>query len=370
MRGAKARARANIALAKYWGKADAARNLPAVPSLSVTLEPLVTETTVVLDDALAEDVLELDGRPAGPKETARAARLLDAVRTRLLGAVNRGGGGATGSAAAFDAAERVPTELLAAAARGRLPRARVRSHNGFPTASGLASSASGFAALAGAACAAYGVRASQAELSALARAASASAARSVFGGFAKLPAGDPAAADDDPRGGALAASPLFPPSHWDVAVVVAVADEGPKDTGSTEGMERSRASSPYYDAWVRTAQSLCDEVEAGVRARDLERAGVAMEHSTLAMHACAMASRPGILYMRPPTLAALETVRALRRSGVGVYATMDAGPHVKALCIDSDTNAVAAALGATPGILRTVIARPGAGLEVVQEAAR
>jgi diphosphomevalonate decarboxylase len=342
MTEATARARANIALAKYWGKADARRNLPAVPSLSITLDPLVTETTVALDETLAADTLELGGAPAGPGETARARRLLDAVRARLP----------------------------ARAGRGRLPFARVRSRNAFPTASGLASSASGFAALAGAACAAYGLRASDEALSALARASSASAARSVFGGFVTLAAGDPGAPDDDPRGGALSATPLLPVGHWDVAIVVAVADEGPKDTGSTDGMERSRATSPYYEAWVRAAPGLYAEVEAGVRARDLERTGVAMEQSTLAMHACAMASRPGIVYLRPPTLAALETVRALRRDGVGAYATMDAGPHVKVLCIASDITRVQAALGATPGVLRTIVARPGPGLEVVAAGAR
>ena len=41
---ASARACANIALAKYWGKADVKRNVPAVPSISLTLDQLVTET--------------------------------------------------------------------------------------------------------------------------------------------------------------------------------------------------------------------------------------------------------------------------------------------------------------------------------------
>jgi len=43
---ARARARANIAFAKYWGKADLELNLPAVPSLSMTLDGLVTDTEV------------------------------------------------------------------------------------------------------------------------------------------------------------------------------------------------------------------------------------------------------------------------------------------------------------------------------------
>src|SRR5690606_4381950 len=79
-RVATARARANIALAKYWGKLDDGKNLPAVPSVSITLDPLVTRTTVAFDDALEEDRFELDGAPAEPGELARVTLLLDEVR--------------------------------------------------------------------------------------------------------------------------------------------------------------------------------------------------------------------------------------------------------------------------------------------------
>jgi diphosphomevalonate decarboxylase len=320
---ARAVARANIALAKYWGKSDVALNLPAVPSLSLTLDPLTTETRVLLAADLAHDVLVLGGKVAGAKETARAAKLLDGLRARS----------------------------------GETRFARVESVNHFPTASGLASSASGFAALAGAAQAAMGLALHPAEISAIARQASASAARSVYGGFVELPAGAPGDAG-------LAAHPLHAPDYWDVRIVVAVADEGPKGTGSTDGMEHTRLSSPYYDAWVSAAPALADEVRTGLAKRDLRRVGEAMEQSTLAFHACAMAAGPAVLYLQPVTLAALATVRRLRTDGVPVYATMDAGPHVKALCAAEDAARVAEALAATPGVLRTLLASPGGGLRV------
>ncbi len=320
---ARAVARANIALAKYWGKSDVALNLPAVPSLSITLDPLTTETTVTLERGLERDVLVLGGRVAGPTETGRAARLLDGLRARS----------------------------------GETRFARVESVNHFPTASGLASSASGFAALAGAAQAAMGLALDAADISAIARQASASAARSVYAGFVELQAGVPG----DAR---LAARPLHPAAFWDVRIVVAVADEGPKGTGSTDGMEHTRRTSPYYDAWVAAAPALADAVRDGLAARDLTRVGEAMEQSTLAFHACAMAAGPAVLYLQPVTLAALATVRRLRAEGVPVYATMDAGPHVKALCAAEDAPRVAEALGATPGVLRTLLASPGSGLLV------
>ena len=129
---ATARAHSNIALAKYWGKRDAALNIPAVGSISITLDALRTDTTVAFDSDLAEDELWLDGRrqPVG-----RASAVLDLVRERA----------------------------------GIGSHARVASRNDFPTGAGLASSASGFAALVVAACAAAGVDADRRELSVLAR---------------------------------------------------------------------------------------------------------------------------------------------------------------------------------------------------------
>lgn len=316
--------RANIALAKYWGKSDEALNLPAVPSVSMTLEPMRTETTVVLDPGLAADVLELDGELASPKETTRAATLLAEVRAESHDRTH----------------------------------ARVTSRNHFPTASGLASSASGFAALAAAARAAYGLPRDDRRASILARRASASAARSIFGGWVELPAGVPG--DDS-----LAAYPLFGPDHWDLRLVVAVVTEGRKDVSSRDGMGVSRRTSPYYDAWVERAPRMAAAVREGLSKKELATLGPAAEQSFTAMHALAFASSPFTLYFQPGSLAALATVRRLRDvEGLAVYATMDAGPHVKALCAAADVERVAHALGATAGVLRTIEAAPGPGVEL------
>ncbi len=133
-------------------------------------------------------------------------------------------------------------------------------------------------------------------------------------------------------------------------------------------MERSRRTSPLYGAWLEAAPSLAARIRKGVRDCDLEALGVAMEQSTLAFHACAMTAVPSVLYMQPPTVAALHAVRDLRdRRGIPVFATMDAGPHVKALCRTEDAPAVRRALARAPGVGRTRIAAPGAGIEVFPE---
>jgi diphosphomevalonate decarboxylase len=321
---AHATARANIALAKYWGKADDALNLPAVPSVSITLDPLTTRTRVQFRSGLDADRFSLDGKPAQPKETARVIKLLDSVR-------------AAAQLALF---------------------AEVESSNDFPTASGLASSASGFCALAAAARAAAGLAFDRAAISALARAASVSAARSAFGGFVELPLAAPGDA-------ALAAREVAAADHWPLRVIVAVTSEGRKSVGSTSGMQHTARTSPYYASWVARSPELAAEVRAGILARDLPRVGAAMEHSTLAMHACAMAAAPAVIYFRPATLAVLERVRTLRDDdGVAVWATADAGPHIKALCHAQDADRVRNALAQAEGVLRTLMCQPGAGVEI------
>jgi diphosphomevalonate decarboxylase len=327
---ASARACANIALSKYWGKVDTKLNLPAVPSISMTLDGLVTETAVAFEPWLERDVIHLDGRYASEAEGRRVIALLDHVRASASLEMN----------------------------------ARVVTQNHFPTAAGLASSASGFAALAAAATTAAGLAWTDAQISRLARQSSASAARSLFGGFAELPKGRLGQAS-------LAARPLFPASHWDLRMVIALTTRGKKKVGSTEGMERSRKTSPFYDAWVEAAPTYNRRVKAALKKRDLDALGRAMEQSTLAFHACAMASDPGILYFGPATLAALATVRRLREErGVACYATMDAGPHVKVLCTKKQAPVVRRALGRTEGVLSTLLCRPGPGIKLAKQRSR
>ncbi|MBI5513205.1 MAG: diphosphomevalonate decarboxylase [Deltaproteobacteria bacterium] len=316
------RARANIALAKYWGKCDTAHNLPAVPSVSVTLDALVTETEVALDPSLDRDLVLLQGTPRDGPEADKIRSLLAELRTLS------GSGVYT----------------------------RVSSHNLFPSASGLASSASGFAALVAAGERAYGLGLSLEAQSALARRGSASAARSLFGGFVELPSGVPG-------DGTLAARALHPPEHWDVRVVIAMTTLGAKDVASRAGMRHTAETSPYYAAWLGCAPGYAREVRDGIAARDLERVGRAMEASTAAMHASAWAAVPGVRYFKPSTVALLDRVEALRREGIGAWSTMDAGPHVKVLCLAADAPRVERALRAVEGVVELRVSRPGPGIE-------
>ncbi len=314
----------NIALAKYWGKRDVAHNVPATPSLSVTLsgDGLETRTTVQFDASLERDVFVLGGVPNAEGPLSRVVGVLDEVR-RLAGTT---------------------------------ARARVESENGFPTASGLASSASGFAALVCASLAAAGVELPLADASRMARRASASAARSMLGGFVSLGTGE--GEGDDPAAVEVASS-----GHWDLAVVVGAVTLAAKETGSTNGMRHCRDTSPYYPAWVSDAPRLFQAVRAAVLARDLSALGTAAEASALRMHACMMASDPALIYFSGATVALLAEVRALRKSGTEAYATIDAGPHVKVLTRSPDVPKVVAALGSHA--VRVLVTTPGDGARLV-----
>jgi diphosphomevalonate decarboxylase len=315
----------NIALVKYWGKRDVALNLPATGSLSLTLDRLGTRTTVAFDDG-AHDRLVLDGAPADDAATTRVSAFLDRVRAR------------------------------AEIAR----RALVTSDNSVPTAAGLASSASGFAALALAATRAAGLDLSLPELSALARVGSGSAARSLFGGFVEMARGERADGAD------AVAHTLLEGDRWDLRLVVAITASGPKAMGSTAAMTHTARTSPYYDAWIATVPGDLAAARAAIAARDLPALGMVAERSAARMHAAALAAYPAIIYWNGATLAAIAAVRALREHGTLAFFTIDAGPHVKALCRAADADAVAAALRAVPGVSETLIAAPGPGARVVE----
>lgn len=320
---AQARARSNIALVKYWGKADTLRNLPAVGSISITLEALWSDTSVSFDAAFDADDLVLDGRRRDA-ELERVTACLDILRARA----------------------------------GVDWRAQVVSRNNFPTAAGLASSASGFAALVAAAAAALGLALSPRELSIVARRGSGSAARSIFGGYVEMHVA--AAAD----GSDSYAEPLLAAGDWPLDVVVAITAAGEKAVGSGRGMLQSAESSPYYPAWVRSHPADLDAARSAIAARDFAALADVSEASCLKMHAAAIASRPPLLYWNAATVECMQRVRALRAEGTPVFFTIDAGPQLKAVCAPEARRTVAAALADAPGVVDVLETGLGCGVEL------
>jgi diphosphomevalonate decarboxylase len=294
----------NIALVKYWGKRDDALNLPVTDSLSIALAGIGTRTTVSRHEG--PDRVTLNGEPlaADTAFAQRLSRYLDLVRAH--------------------------------------PRAgyQVDTRNDVPTGAGLASSASGFAALTRALDQLHGWNLAPSALSILARLGSGSAARSVADGFVRWRAGT---RDDgmDSYGEPLAARL----EDLRIGLLTVSADE--KALGSTPAMARTRATSPLYAAWPGLVESDLRQADAAIAAGDFHALGRVAEANALAMHATCIAARPAVLFLLPASLAAMQAVWRLRAEGMPVYFTIDAGPNLKLLTLAQNVAALGTAI---PGL--------------------
>lgn len=325
MSKATCRAGSNIAFIKYWGVADAAINLPLNNSISMTLADAHTTTTVAWEDAavLPTDEIMIDDVPLAARAAERLVRHLD--RIRGLAGVDR--------------------------------RARVVSRNNFPMASGIASSASGFAALTVAGCQALGLALDATRLSALARLGSGSASRSLFGGFVEWEQGH-----DDTTS---VARPLFPPDHWALYDLVVVVSHAAKSV-SSEGGHRLAATSPLLPGRLATLPHALTEVRQALAARDLRRLGPILEQDALAMHAVMMTSTPSLLYWQPGTVEILHAVHRWRGDGLPVYFTIDAGPNVHLICEEKDAESVRRLAAGLPTVQQVIVSRPGPGPQMIE----
>jgi len=321
----------NIALVKYWGKRHVDLNLPSAGSLSVTLAGMKTRTTVTFDPQLDKDIIFINDRVQTGRRLERLSAFIDRMRSMA----------------------------------GVGWRVKVNSENDFPTAAGLASSSSGFAALAAAGCAALNLEPTREQLSVLARLGSGSAARSVPGGFVEMLPGD-----EDADGTDAFAEPFAGYAHWDLRCIIALTARGEKSVGSTEAMLHTADTSPYFEAFVDSVPEDIKRAREAVKARDFLALGQVAEHSCLKFHASAIAAKPGILYWNGQTIGLIHRVRRMREEGVKVFFTIDAGPHVKVFCESAALSAVREFLKAVPGVHDFIVAKPGPGVRLEVENGR
>lgn len=319
---------ANIAFIKYWGVREPRGAIPWNRSLSMTLRHCATRTTVTsLEAGAADEVLVRTAaglEPAAVEFASRVVTHLDRLRDWA----------------------------------GVRTRFRVATANSFPMGAGLASSASGFSALALAVAAALERQVSPRQASLLAwRSGSGSAARSVIGGFVEWPA----AGDEE-----NAAAQLLPETHWDLRDVIAIVDASEKRVSSRQG-HRLATTSPYFERRLAELVDRLRRVRTALEQRDFAALAPVVEEEAIDLHLIAMSSRPPIFYWRPATLGILERVRDLRREGIEVCATMDAGANVHLICTPSAESLVVAELQRLPGLQEIIRDRVGPGPERVDQ---
>ena len=324
-----AHANINIALIKYWGKRDEKLILPYNSSLSLTLADYGTTTTIEFDKKFKKDEFVLDGkRYLEGDEYDRVVGQLDLIRKQ----------------AKFKS------------------KAKIVSINKVETTAGLASSASGAAALTTSASKAAGLNLSSKNLSIIARQGSGSSTRSILGGFVEWTKGVKKDGNDS------FAKQWFDENYWpQLRVLAVVVSFFEKKIKSRVGMKQTVATCPYYEYWLKTIDQDLVEIKKAIKAKDFVKMGEISEHNFLKLHALMMTTKPPIIYWLPKSVELIHLVQAWRDEGLSVYLTMDAGPQVKILCLQKDVKKIQARLKKISGIRKIIELKLGKGVEYLDK---
>lgn len=277
---------ANIAIIKYWGKADAEKMIPSTSSISLTLENMYTETKLTFLENADADLMYIDDVEQGEKELVKASKVLNLFRTNKSQYV------------------------------------KIETWNNMPTAAGLSSSSSGLSALVKAANDLFDAGKSQAELAQIAKFASGSSSRSFFG---------PLAAWDKDTG------EVFPvKTDLKLAMIMLVLNDKRKPISSRDGMKLCTETSTSFPSWIKQSERDYKDMLGYLAANDFEKVGQLTEANALRMHETTTTARPSFSYLTEKSYEAMEAIKKLRQQGERCYFTMDAGPNVKVLCLEED----------------------------------
>ena len=319
-------ANANIALVKYWGKREPKLILPHNSSLSMTCDGLTTITTVEFSPEYQNDTIIINDEELKKDEKDVLGHL---DRIRALAGISH--------------------------------KAKVVSETNFPVAAGLASSASGLAAITLAATKAAGLDLDKRELSILSRQGSGSASRSICEGFVQWHKGQKEDGTDSH------AETVADKNHWpEFRMIATILSEKQKPIGSRAGMAQSVDTCPYYPQWVQEATKDIETIKSGIQEKNFEKVGSTAELNCLKMHAVMMTTTPPIIYWIPQTLDVIHTVRALREEGTPAYFTIDGGPQVKVMCLEKDLGKVNSRLQGLESVKKTIVCKPGDGARLTE----
>lgn len=307
MRSSTAIAPSNLALVKYWGKKDVSLRIPCNNSISMNLSNAKTTTNVRFVEGLQHDVVIVNSERLSSSSSvaARVSKHMDRIR----------------------------------AMAGVEERAIVTTDNSFPQSVGIASSASGFAALTVATAAALELDLDNRELSIISRLGSGSACRSIPDGFVEWLAGN--------SNETSFAVQIASPDHWDISIVTVVVSREAKKLISTDGHELATAS-PLFKCRLETVEKRLEVVRNAIQAKDFGSLGREVEMDAISMHAVAMSSpfianawNSGAYYWTADTMRLILAVQEWRAVGIETYFTLDAGPTVHLLCRREDEIRVA-----------------------------
>jgi len=296
--------------------------LPANDSISMNLSEVFTITTVEFSESYKKDEVKLVGKKLDRKEEKRIIDHLDRVRNLA----------------------KIKTF------------AKVVTKNNFPTGTGIASSASGFAALTVAAVKASGLEFSERQLSILARQGSGSACRSIPDGFVEWKSGS--------SSDSSYAHTLFPPDWLNIVDILAVVEKKTKKISSSEGHALTE-SSPFYGVRISGMKDKLKKIKQALANKDFKTFGEISEAEAVNMHAVMMTSCPPLYYWTPETLKIILSVIEWREEGLPVYFTIDAGPNVHLLALPEEIDKIVQRLKRIEGIKGIIINKPTEGAKTI-----
>lgn len=284
-----AKAPANIAFIKYWGKKDEVLRIPINDSISMNLSNAYTTTTVEFSSVYPSDETYYGDNKMEAKESRRVIDHLD--RIRKLAKVQI--------------------------------KAKVVTRNSFPKGVGIASSASGFAALTLAAADALGLKLPEKKLSVLARLGSGSACRSIPDGFVLWKTGK--------SSNESYAYSLYDEKYWDLRDIIAVVSEDKKKITSTKGHEDA-GNSIFFEARIKNLPRRIVELKEVLQNKDIKKFGELVEKEAIELHTIMMTQTPPLFYWNKDTMDIIHQVHHWRNEGTEVYFTIDAGHNVHLIC--------------------------------------
>jgi diphosphomevalonate decarboxylase len=288
----------NIALCKYWGKRDQELNLPVTPSLSISLgNKGATAKLEITDDERDNIILNGKTLAADSQFAQRLIHFLDLYRAHLQ------------------------------------PKFTITLTSNIPIAAGLASSAAGFASVTKALDQLMGWQLPAEKLSVLARLGSGSAARSLWQGFVEWRAGE--------REDGLDSSGAPIMQTWDdLCVGLLILNKKEKAISSREAMQRTVETSALYSTWPAKVTEDLANIKSAITKKDFTLLGETAESNAIAMHATMQHANPPVNYSLESTNSAIQQIWDLRKQGLEVYFTQDAGPNLKLLFQEKDKHKV------------------------------
>lgn len=268
-------------LIKYHGLKNSTLRIPFHDSISVCIQALQTTTTVETTEAFKKDFLMVNGTKLTGKNRKRVEVVLQKLKD------------VTGYSGHF----------------------KVVSENSLREGKGLGFSASGFAALGVATCAALDFPVDYVTLSEAVRLGAGSATRSLAGNFAIW------YADKDGRS---YAEQLSRSENVDLAmIIVPIPSKVETDDAHAEVL-----SSPLFEARLKSVGNVIKLMKKAIKEGDIPTICRLAEEDSLNLHASTMTGKTHMLLWEPETVLTIKSVIKMRDEGLPAWYSIDTGPSV------------------------------------------